>query len=140
MSFRCRCKCLCLPVLFFLTSHLAFSQIQDLKDKLQGDWLCAKITNPNGDTVRGEFGASGEYLRFRFENEYLSISQAPFDKGLIMPINIEGNSVDPFLEINWFLPFNLQYNVLEVDEDHLILAAITLEGNPVLYSFINQKK
>ena len=132
-------KCVCLLALFFLTSYCSFSQIQNLKDKLQGDWLCTKITNPSGDTVKGEFGPSGEYLRFSFENKHVSISQAPFDKGLLMPINIEGDTFDPILEINWFLP-NLKYTVHEIDTNHLILAGVTQEGNPVLYYFINQKK
>src|SRR6478735_8492937 len=139
MSPRFGSKCICLLVLFFLTSYCSFSQIQNLKDKLQGAWLCTKITNPDGDTVRGEFGPSGEYLRFSFESKYVSISQAPFDKGLLLPINFEGDSFDPILEINWFLPY-LKYTVQEIDEDHLVIAGITLEGNPVLYSFINQKK
>jgi len=139
MSPRYVSKRICLLVLFVLTSYRSFSQIQSLKDKLQGDWLCTKVTNPDGDTVRGEFGRSGEYLRFIFENKHVSISQAPFDKGLLLPINFEGDSFDPILEINWFLPY-LQYTVQEVDENHLVLAGITQEGSPVIYSFINQNK
>jgi len=139
MSHHYGSRRLCLLALFFLASYCSFSQIQNLKDKLQGDWLCTKIINPDGDAVRGEFGPSGEYLRFSFENKHVSISQAPFDKGLLLPVNFEGDSFDPVLEINWFLP-PLKYTVQEINEDHLVLAGITLEGNPVLYYFINQKK
>jgi hypothetical protein len=73
-----------LVLILMLLSLLGFSQ--NLKTKLQGEWVCTGIFDSSGDTTSGKFGASNEYLRFKFRKGYLSINESPVDNILEFPI------------------------------------------------------
>lgn len=127
-------------VLLIIISHLSFSQ--SLKDRIQGDWVCTKVVDSEGNPTFGKFGQSDRYLRFAFSKKQFTISQSPFDKGMTFPQDIEfknGNSIDCFPIAKYDLQERI-YHVKELDEKKMILATLGRRGDSIYYHFENQKQ
>ena len=112
---------------------------QKLKDKLQGDWVCTKIVNTKGNTASGKFGESNEYLKFSFVKGNLSITEAPFDRGIKMPIKYDNDFIDLFPQAVYELP-ERKYTIKSLDGSNLILSTKNQNGETIDYHFINQDK
>jgi hypothetical protein len=126
-----------LIILLTLFSVNAFSQ--NLKSKLQGDWVCTKILDTNGNNASGKFGKSDEYLKFSFVKGKLSITEAPFDTGIMMPIEYGGDYIDLFPDAQYELP-ERKYKVGFVSSDSLVLVTKNADNENIFYHFINQAR
>lgn len=127
-------KLIALFILLIL-SNIAYSQ--KLKDKLQGDWVCTKILDSNGNKTSGKFGASDEYLKFSFKKGNLSITEAPFDKGVNIPILYKNDFIDLFPGFDIELPERI-YALKSIDTNNLILTTKDVNSNMIDYYFVNQ--
>lgn len=123
--------------ILLLISTLSYSQ--KLKDKLQGDWVCTEILDIKGNKVPGKFGDSDKYLKFSFNKSNLSITQAPFDMGIQMPVKIKDDFIDLFPGAVFELPERI-YTVKSIDNNNLVLTTKNENGQAIDYHFVNQKK
>jgi hypothetical protein len=121
--------------LFCFAFQVAFGQVN--QHCIAGSWVCLKVEDADGKPSSGPFGEADEYLRFTFAKKSLSISEAPFDTGLTMPIIIEGNYVKVFSEQLYNLP-ELEFQVQAVSKAELILLC-TAKEKTVRYTFSNQQ-
>ena len=117
----------------------SFVYSQKLKDRLQGDWVCTEIVDSYGTKVPGKFGESTEYLKFTFIKNNLSITEAPFDVGVMIPIKYGKDFIDLFPEAIYELPERI-YSLKSIDNDNLVLTTKNQNGQPIDYHFVNQKK
>lgn len=108
---------------------------QTLRAKLQGDWVCTKIIDTKGRLVSGKFGESDEYLRFSFVKGNLAITEAPFDRGLKMPIIYYKDYIDLFPEAQ-FAPPESKYYVKLIEDDQMILTTKSENGTLIEYHFL----
>lgn len=83
-------------IIALLVTCFFTSYSQQLKNKLQGSWVCTKILDQGGNPTAGKFGESSEYLEFTFNKSYISITEAPFDKGMQILINYGEDFIDLF--------------------------------------------
>lgn len=123
-------------IILLIISGTTYSQT--LKDRLQGDWVCTKIVDTKGNTASGKFGESNEYLKFSFAKGNLSITEAPFDTGIKMPIKYGTDNIDLFPQAVYELP-ERKYIVKSVDSIQMILTTINENGESIEYEFLNQK-
>lgn len=113
---------------------------QALKEQLQGDWVCTKILDEKGNPTNGKFGEPNEYLRFSFDKNNLSITEAPFDRaGMGLPVTFYSNYVDVFPFAAYQLP-ERKYVVKSISEDHVVLQTRNDKDEPIEYHFLNQAK
>lgn len=126
-----------LTILLLIISGTTYSQ--KIKDKLQGDWVCTKIVDSNGNPASGKFGESNEYLKFSFVKGNLSISEAPFDRGIKMPIKYDTDYIDLFPQAVYEFP-ERKYTLKSFEESKLILSTKNENGEAIDYHFINQDK
>jgi len=124
-------------IILLIISGTTYSQ--KLKDRLQGDWVCTKIVDSNGKPTSGKFGESNEYLKFSFVKGNLSITEAPFDRGIKIPIKYDNDFIDLFLQAVYELP-ERKYTVKTLEESDLILSTKNQNGETIDYHFINQEK
>ncbi len=111
-----------------------FSFSQNLRDRIQGDWICVSVTDSLNHKIASEFGEADRYLRFSFQGKYLYIAQAPFDRGINFPLHYGQDFIDPTFERLWDMP-DLFYRVISLDSSKLILKA-TFDKKQ--YLFVNQ--
>jgi hypothetical protein len=123
-----------LLILLFL-SNATFAQ--KLKDKLQGNWVCTEILDSLGNKTNGKFGSSDDYLKFSFEKGNLSIVEAPFDRGLKIPLKFGADYIDILPGAMYKIPERI-YNVKSVDNNNLILTTKNERGQQIEYHFENQ--
>ena len=121
----------------FLLSFNISIQGQKLKENLQGNWLCTNILDSKGNKTSGKFGSSDDYLKFSFEKGNLTIVEAPFDKGIKMPIMFGKDYIDLFPNAVYELP-ERQYQILTQTADSIILSTKNENGEPIMYYFRNQ--
>jgi hypothetical protein len=112
---------------------------QKLKDKLQGDWVCTKILDSKGKATSGKFGESNEYLKFSFAKGNLSITEAPFDRGIKMPIKYDVDFIDLFPQAVYELP-EKKYTFKSQEGTDLVLSAKNQNGEIIDYHFVNQER
>lgn len=126
-----------LNIIPLLLSISIMTYSQNLKEKLQGEWICTKILDLNGNTTSGYYGESYEYLKFSFAKSNSSITEAPFDTGIQRKIKYYVDYVD-------FFPSAIRkdieriYKVKSIDSTNLILSTTNLFGKQIEYHFINQ--
>ncbi|MFZ1801045.1 MAG: hypothetical protein WAU24_14350 [Chitinophagaceae bacterium] len=125
-----------LTIFFLFLSSISYSQ--SLKDKLQGEWVCTKILDTTGNKISGKFGSSDDYLKFDFAKGNLSITRAPFDEGIKMPIKFGNDYIDLFPQAVYDLP-ERKYTVYLVTDDSLILKTNNNMNESIYYYFINQQ-
>ncbi len=123
-----------LLITFFFTSYS-----QELKNKLQGSWVCTKILDQGGSPTTGKFGESGEYLEFTFNKDNMSITEAPFDKGMQIPIVYGADFIDLFPRFPFDPPEKI-YTVKSLEGSDLIMSTKNENGETIDYHFINQEK
>lgn len=126
-----------MTIVLIIISGTTYSQ--KLKDRLQGDWVCTKIVDSKGNPASGKFGASNEYLKFSFDKANLSITEAPFDRGINMPIKYDTDFIDLFPQAVYELP-ERKYIVKKLEASDLILSTKNQNGETIDYYFINQSK
>lgn len=124
-------------LVIFTLSPLTYSQ--DIKDKLQGDWVCTRIQDLAGNSGSGKFGESNEYLKFSFKNDILTIMEAPFDKGIDLTIKFGDDFFDTFPEAFDEIPERI-YSVKKMDGDSLILRTKNEYYKTIDYHFHRQIK
>lgn len=136
-------------------SFIGFSQ--ELKTKLQGEWVCTGIFNSSGDSTSGKFGASNEYLRFKFRKDYLSMNQSPVDNTLEVPIKYKADyfefglnsnsSPQPGLhfyekeqvpDVNFQIPES-KYFVNFVNNNQIVLSTLSSNKDTIFYNFTKQE-
>ena len=144
-----------LLLILMLLSLTGFSQ--NLKTKLQGEWVCTGIFNSSGDSTSGKFGASNEYLRFKFRKGYLSMNESPVDNSLEFPIKYRmdyfefvfnsNSALQPGLQlydkqqvpnIDFQIPES-KYFVNFVNNDQIVLSALSSNKDTIFYNFTKQK-
>jgi hypothetical protein len=130
------CKRIILSFLVLSSCCHAFGQ--KTNELLTNNWICTKVEDITGNPTSCTFGDSYEYLRFEFTNRSITISEAPFDRGLTMPFSMNGNEIEVFSEELFHLP-ELNFNIRRLTNDSLILYANTKEHEAVYY-FLNLKK
>jgi hypothetical protein len=144
-----------LIIVLITCSLTSFSQ--NLKTKLQGDWVCIAILDSSGDSTEGKFGASNEYLRFRFRKGYISFNKSPVDNSLEIPIKYKKDYFEfanssrtesqgglqlydrnpvPNTDIN--IP-ERRYFVDSISDKMLILSTLDSNGESIYYHLVNQK-
>jgi hypothetical protein len=121
----------------FITTITHTGHSQSHLSLLSGDWVCIRVEDLQGTTTTGAFGDSDEYLRFSFSKKYLLIAEAPFDRGLNMPITITNNSIEVFSEQLFDLP-ELKFTIKSITENDLVLYSNS-KGKEVLYFLKSQK-
>jgi hypothetical protein len=125
-------------ILFLVMSVSTYAQ--KLKDRIQGDWVCTKILDSNGQPTIGKFGESNEFLKFSFIKNSYSISESPFDKGIEIPIVFKNeNSFDWLPNAVYNVPERI-YVVKKLNEKQLILSTKAENGDTIFYYFINQNQ
>lgn len=124
-------------VFLFLISTSCYAQ--KLKDKLQGNWVCTNILDQQGNKTIGKFGDSNEFLKFSFEKGELSIVEAPFDRGIKMPIKFGNDNIDLFPSAVIELPERV-YKIISVDSNNLVLSTKNKKGEQINYHFQNQNR
>jgi len=124
---------------FFLLLFGTTTYSQSLKEKLQGDWVCIEILDTNGNITSGKFSNSNEYLKFSFVKGDLSITEAPFDMGIKMPIKYGDDYIDLFPEAVYNVP-ERKYSIGSINNDSLILLTYNENGEKIFYHLINQAK
>ena len=123
---------------FLLIFTISFSSANDLKKALQGTWLCTKILDQNGQPTNGKFGASDEYLKFKFKKSKLLITEAPFDPSMLgFTIKYGKDFIDLIPGSVYKIPEQV-YFVKEVDSVNLILSTLTSNNDSIFYHFVNQ--
>ncbi len=115
------------------------SYSQNLKDKLQGEWVCTNILDINGNKTSGKFGNFDAYLKFDFAKGNLSITRAPFDEGIKREIRFGSDYIDLFPQTAYWIPES-RYTVYLVTDDSLILKTNNNKNGIIYYYFINQQK
>lgn len=121
--------------ILLLTTLASFSQ--SLKDKLQGNWICTKILDRQGNPAVGKFGESNEYLKFSFDKKMINITEAPFDSGFKRDVVFEADSIDLFPKAVIELPERI-YKVRSIDVANLVLTTQNEKGGWIDYHFINE--
>jgi hypothetical protein len=111
-------------------------QAQPLRDKLQGSWVCLKITDSVGRVADGELGASNSYLKFRFRQTKLFITQAPFDIGTMLWLNFGEDSFDLIGVEDKLKQF--KYKVVSINTKQMILRTVNHKNKTITYQFANQ--
>ena len=112
---------------------------QKLKERIQGDWVCVRILDAKGQPTKGKFGGSSEYLRFSFFKSKLSVSESPFDKGILQDITFKNeNSFDWLPNAIYELPERI-YVVKELNDNYLNMVTKSENGDTITYKFLNQK-
>lgn len=130
---------------------------QKLKTKLQGDWVCTGIFDSSGDSTSGKFGASNEYLRFKFRKGYLSINESPVDNTLEFPIKyttdyfefvFNSNSSPPpglhlyekqqVPDIDFQIPES-KYFVDFINNNQIVLSTLNSNKDTIFYHFTKQE-
>lgn len=128
----------------FFTCSMSLLKAQDLKKRIEGEWVCEAIVDEQGNKSEGKFGSSNEYLRFTFFGKKLTISEAPFDEGLTKNIKFDLPNFS-FSVVNDFyfdLPENLpetEYRITELNDSLLILTTLNAKRKKISYRFLNQK-
>ena len=123
-------------ILLVCTGMSSYSQ--NIKDKIQGNWVCIKILNSMGEPTAGKFGDSSKYLRISFDKDSFSLSQAPFDKGIPIKLVLKNDySFDCAPEAKFNFP-EKHYKIEEVDEKKLLLSTKSEKGDIFYYYFANQ--
>lgn len=111
---------------------------QDLKSKLQGDWLCLGITNSKGDSISGKFGNSSEYLRFTFRRRNISFNESPIDESFEVPVKFKKD----YFDLNFRQCYNIvserRYYVVFIDENKMVLRTTGVNQDSIFYHFTNQ--
>ncbi len=110
---------------------------QKLKDRLEGDWVCTKILDTEGNATSGKFGDSNDYLKFSFQSENLSITKSPYDRGIKIPVKYKDNVVYLYPQLSIDFPES-KYKVRLLSETHLILTTENLNWETIAYHFIKQ--
>ena len=126
-----------LTIFLLLLSSISYSQ--SLKNKLQGEWVCTRILDSNGNTTSGKFGSSDEYLKFNFAKGNLFITKAPFDMGIKMPIKFGNDYIDLFPQAVYQLP-ERKYTVNSINDDSLVFITNNNNGENIYYHFNNQQR
>jgi hypothetical protein len=124
-------------IILIVISSTVYSQ--KLKEKLQGDWVCTKILDSNGYAASGKFGASDEYLKFSFVKGTLSITEAPFDRGLKIPVRYDVDYIDLFPDDPSWLP-EKKYTLKLLEGENMILSTKNENEQTINYHFLNQAK
>lgn len=126
-----------LTLLLIVLSGTVYSQ--KLKDRIQGDWVCVGIWDSKGQPTVGKFGEPTEYLKFSFKKGKLSISEAPFDKGLGIDVTFKDDKIIDLLPTAVYeLPERI-YEVSDLTTDQMTLTTKGQNGEPITYKFLNQK-
>jgi hypothetical protein len=82
---------------------MSLLKAQDLKKRIEGEWVCKTIVDEQGNKSEGKFGSSNEYLRFTFFGKKLTISEAPFDEKLAKnwhPVVINNSATESKMEFS----------------------------------------
>lgn len=143
-------------LILILLSLVGFSQ--DLKTKLQGEWVCTGIFDSSGDTTSGKFGSSNEYLRFKFRKGYLSMNESPIDNTFEFPINYRMDYFEFFDNSNSSLPQpglqfydkqqvpNIDFQIPEsmyfvnfVNSNQIVLSTFGSNKEKIFYNFTRQE-
>jgi hypothetical protein len=110
-----------------------------LKERIQGNWVCVKILDSKGQPTKGKFGGSSEYLRFSFFKSKLSVSESPYEKGILQDITFKNeNSFDWLPNAIYELPERI-YVVKELNDNYMSLVTKGEKGDSITYKFLNQK-
>jgi len=121
--------------LFFCLQNPGISQI-DI-DVLPGEWLVQKIVSlDDGTLTNGKHSGVNQYLKFRFSNDRLSITNFPLDQGLSQPYSINDKLIllkFPAIVAN--TTSEKQYEITELTSQTLVLRTINRYGKEIEYTF-----
>jgi hypothetical protein len=131
-------KILCLLALDLLIfSSGGYSQ--DVKEMLRGDWIGVGISGKDGKPAAGKYGQSSDYIKFSFKGNKMTITEAPFDRGLpVSYVVTKGDIIDWFPTARYDLPERM-YKIKSLNRDSLALATKYGEDS-ITYHFVNQKR
>lgn len=130
---------------------------QKLKTRLQGEWVCTGIFDSSGDSTSGKFGASNEYLRFKFRKGYLSMNESPVDNTLEFPIKYKTDYFEFVFNSNLSLQPGFQryekqqvpdidfqipeskYFVDFINNNQIVLSTLSSNKDTIFYNFTKQE-
>ncbi len=121
-----------------ILTAIKFTYGIDLKDALQGKWLCTEIVDINSQPTYGKFGASDEYLKFSFNKNKLSITESAFDPSILeFTIKYGLNYIDLIPGTVYKIPEQVYY-VKNLSDDKLILSTLNPNGDSIFYHLISE--
>ena len=128
-------------LLLFLVILTKLSISQNLKNDLQGKWICDEIVNSDNIPTNGKFGTTGDYLQFYFNKGSLSIIQAPFDRNVEISYDLskKDSIIDLFPSAVYELP-ERKYKVISLANNSLVLKTTNVKKETIFYYFTNQNK
>jgi hypothetical protein len=119
-------------LLLFISANL---YSQDLIKRIEGQWICASISDSKGDIPLDQFNDSG-YLKYHFHGRKVTVSDTPFNPG--STFDAVFNSANLVVLSSDQIEKKSTYEVNIIDENNLALAAMEENGGVVTFIFHKQ--